>query len=179
MVRNAEAETPITLTVSLTFPEYLRLCYLLSLRASILLVVFGVLFFVGGLAILLGASTLGIAPEDAYPMWTGLLLLAVLFLGLTPAIVYWSARRRWACSPSLREPNHITFDESGVHGRMADASGSLGWRHIVKARRLGGFAILTTGQRINYVIPMRAFPDDETYQKFVRLVREKVSDCRL
>jgi hypothetical protein len=168
---------PITVSVSPTFSDYLRFNMWFAFRRLRVFVVFSVLWlcvflsplFLPGFGVRAGAF-LTILPALLLPTFTFLVL---------PAMTYWAARKRWENVSELREQKTYTFADAGITVTGETFESFVMWDHITNAHRVGGQALLGTGQQQFHLIPVQAFATGELWDQFCRLVEAKVSGCRL
>ncbi len=179
-------ETPITVTVTLTFADYLRLNFWASfgrLRlALLLLTVLALLALVVYIANPWLPHEGKSEPANLYLHSLSVLILpGIIFvlIFVLPASAYFQARLRWRRACELRDPHTYSFSESGIQIKGPRSEGTMAWSLIASARRRGSLIWLATAQPLYYMIPVRAFADESQLQRFCHLVERKVSKSRL
>src|SRR4051812_33147718 len=103
---------PISVSVTLTFPEYLRFNWWACFRRTRMLNWIG-----AGLVVLYCLSLVTPGPADIATRllaYLPILLVPGILFVFMPAATYFAALQRWQNVASLREPLTYTFTEDGV-----------------------------------------------------------------
>src|SRR5262245_24029188 len=128
-------DATISVSVTPTFREYLRLNFWLTFRKAWLLLVLGAL----GLAWFLASPLLfqGDAVATKYLHGLPMLTLPALAFVLVPALTWGAARQRWNAAAEIREPRTYTFSDDGVRVAAQTFEGFTAWSNIAGAARVG------------------------------------------
>jgi hypothetical protein len=168
----------ISVSVTPTFGDYLRFNWWAIFRRIWFLIPFAVL----SLVVFLASPLLPLPGETALAKYQGAIMglfLPVMVFLFLPATIYLGARQRWQQAPDLRESRTYSFSDSGIQVKSGGGEGFTTWQYITSADRVGGQFILGSTQPIFYLIPLRAFAAAEEVERFTRLLRAKISGCRL
>jgi hypothetical protein len=172
----SDVHEPISVTVAPAFADYLRFNLRFIFRSPVILF-FGLFPLVLGLCYPLMPGIQVRLDNVAYLL--PMLITPTLFFVIIPLSVYRAAKRRWRDSLELREDRTYSFTEAGIQVTGTTFAAFVAWSHIVAARRSTDQVVLSTGQQLFYLIPVRAFESDEMWDRFCRLVESKVSGTRL
>lgn len=178
MASDSDATNPISVSLTPTFPEYLRINWWVTWRRFRLLVPFAVLMLIGFafIPMLVGGPE---TPADQYVRLAPALILPAIVFLLLPITIYLSVRRRWKTAPELREPRTYTINNDGLRVVGVSFEGFTAWSNIVSAERVGSQILLGNRQQQFFLIPDRAMESDELWLRFCQLVSTKVSGSRL
>jgi hypothetical protein len=93
---------------------------------------------------------------------------------ITPAFVWWGARRLFRESKSLHEPYDVTWDERGTNLTATNWSTKTAWSDYLKYRDSKNYFLLYVNRACFHIIPKRAFSDDNSLEQFERAVRTNI-----
>jgi len=96
-----------------------------------------------------------------------------------PLLYSYAIRRLWRTAPEMSEPVTYIFSESGVQTIGQTYSTTVSWSSIGTAERISSIIFLGTGQRLFYVVPVKAFESEADFEGFCNLVEKNVAKCNL
>src|SRR5207302_160069 len=102
----------------------------------------------------------------------------VFVFAILPLILHFSIRHQWQHAAEVREPRTYEFTSTGITMRGSTFQGSNSWTNVAQARSTGPLIILSTPQKLAYLIPRDSFNNVAATETFVQLVQAHIRDYR-
>ena len=157
----------VELDVRLEARDYLRANYALLFRETLgpVLIIFT--------ALLLGLYGLSWSASSEVSQWWALVLPGVvLFLSINVLI---GMRLSFSSNKALREAMHYSFSDAGITASSASCNSYMDWDNIRRALETRHDFLLFVSRNQTYLIPKRAFRDDQQIASFKSLMRSCLS----
>ncbi len=127
-------------------------------------------WIVGGLLVLAGVALLFF--DGLGFLATGLMLLGLGLIFITPLVRRWASNRKWRREPLYQSEHEVAFSEEGVYFRMGVIESNLDWKYYQRVIESPDGLLLVYGDDSFNLLPKRAFADEKQIIVF-RALAEK------
>lgn len=142
-------------------------CFLMHYSYASTSGLIGLLFSVGSLVLLLYMWG---RLEPAYTLI--LIVCALLFTVINPAMLYKRAKKQVATSPSLKEPIKYVFSENGIHMEMGREKADIKWADFCKIKKVCGRYIFYINHIRANVVPAASFEGEGASEALDAMIKK-------
>ncbi|WP_433944923.1 YcxB family protein [Paenibacillus sp. SN-8-1] len=106
---------------------------------------------------------------------TILVVISLIFLFISVAKLFIVPRMAFRREPKFKEEYHLLFNDDGILFKAGGINSNITWDYYNGIKETKDFIYLYYGKRGYSIIPKRAFENNEEVNKFLTMLRSKIT----